>query len=224
MNPTFSAVYYSHNQGPSRLLRHCLDVMADGIAAVGGELITVTWEPVHRGDVPLQAGRQYGHLGIYRSIMQGAEAARSDIILLCEHDVLYPPARFVIFPKVVTRWPDALHYVQNFWHLTEQGFFPGDRSGISLQWLLSTCAARRDLIMRGCRKKIAVLAQGTDGGLGWAEFGEETAPVRHWLTDDPIVDVRHPNCFTGGRAEVNGVYLQSLSPWGDTTQYRNMWT
>ena len=146
----FSVVYYSNGHVPWALRQYCLNVLAQSVAVSGGEIIGVTWGPLD-GSVPVARNiiwphRVSTHRNMYEQILVGISAARSDLIALAEHDVLYPIG---YYDCLIAAAAAGLCYNTNLRILNSKGFFhpPGYH-------FLSNCGGRRDLLAERIEAKI----------------------------------------------------------------------
>lgn len=141
-----------------------------------------------------------GYLTMFRQILTGLEALTSDVVYLCEHDVLYAPEHFARDPIR----PDRPTYNQAVWKVSAE-------DGRALHYRCSqtsglSCA--RDILITHYRQRIArVAAEGQFRRTMGFEPG--TRQTRHGGIDDlehdtwqapvPNVDIRHGSNLTPSR-------------------------
>jgi hypothetical protein len=207
---TLSVIYYSNNRVAARLQRFCLDALGRAVGKADAELVCVTWEPVPTAARQIIWPRHVAdHCNVYGQILAGIEAARTRMVALAEHDVLYPPGYFEALAEAGAA---GVCYNTNVWRLNQHGFFRGGAAH-----LLSNCGGRRGAVARGIRGKLAEARRG-----GIPEWAEPAADAE-FAAPCPVVDVRHGRNFTGERRARNGRYRGELEYWGECGRYTGLW-
>lgn len=202
----FSAIYYTDNNAPEPLLRHCFDQLS--AIKQGGELIVVAQQPAaifeQADHLTIVGSQPRSHLSMYRQILGGLETARHDRVFLVEHDVLYPEGYFAYRPP----HREAFWYNENAYRMNNEGFFKAD------YLMTSNCCGDRDDLHRAIEQRIRAIEAG--GRMTWAEpgvGGHDSFTAYRWQNRYPTIDVRHGANFTGDRAAP--VYLGSIPYWGN---------
>jgi hypothetical protein len=200
----FSVVYYSNGKISAALQRYCLENLGRRVESAGGELLCVTWEPLFAGSPANQnivwTGREDTHRNMYGQILAGLEAARNPIVLLAEHDVLYPAA---YHDEMAEAASGGVCYNLNVLGLNVRGYFRPNR-----YHLLSNCAAPRNRLVERIEDKLEEIRR--SGMVAWAEPPGDV----EISTSAPTIDIRHGRNFTGGREAPDGTYFQDAEYWG----------
>jgi len=191
--PLFSAVYYSHGRAPLQVRQHCLATTSAAVAAIGGELITVTWEPLVLEDLVVSHTIVWPqhvamHHNLYQQILAGVARAAANTICLVEHDVLYAPDYFTAMVAAVAANPDKLIYNHHLIGLDSISYFVP-------RWpynMLSNLAATKDVLVRQLQAKVAEVIRVGDVAISEPDGAVISTPT-------PTVDIRHQQNFTGNR-------------------------
>jgi hypothetical protein len=205
-----SVVYYSNGEVSEPLQRFCLEILAESVAACGGDLVCVTWEPLYDG-APVTKNlvwprHELAHQNMYEQILAGISEARGETIALAEHDVLYPKSYCA---DMAEAGATGLCYNNSIWCLNEHGFFRA--AGCHF---LSNCCGPRDVVAAGIEGKLAEIRH--RGRVDWAEPpGDSEVSLIH-----PTVDVRHGRNFTGRREAAE--YQSRIEYWGEASAYTRL--
>jgi hypothetical protein len=215
--PTFTAVYCSHLKEPAGLLSFCLKTSIAAVRKAGGELLAVTKYPVAEVHTNILVDEpKPSQLAYYRQMLTGFKAARTEIVMLCEHDVLYPASHFEMLAERIYSFPDAVHYNCNIWHLCKDGYFRVDPSAT----FNSTMGGTRDHMIRAYGAKLAEAEASPNQSAAWSEPRAEDWPVMQHHLPDSVLDVRWGANWTGSRKAANdAVIRQELAPWGAVNRF-----
>lgn len=184
-----TVLYYSASRLPERFAQAVLESLAWHVGDC--PVITVTQRPLDYHDWPNLC---VGDLGVsvqnvYRQILIGAEAARTEYVVCCEDDTLYPREHFAYRPK-----PGVFAYNLNRWHLD-----PTDPPVYRWRNRTGMCACvchRQDLIDTlearfaadpGCRYP---KTWGEPGKYEW-KFGIPKVERETFRTEQPVIHVNH---------------------------------
>ncbi len=179
---------------------------AEGIPIVSvvlGDLL-IPWrlEPEHQH---VRMSEPRGYLTMFRQILTGLETLDTDIVYLCEHDVLYSKEHFML---PVRR--DRPSYNQNVWKVDS-------KTGHALHYRCSQTSGLscdRKVLLEHYRKRVALIEERTARGeekpfLRSMGFEPGTRQTRHggiddlehdvWMSTVPLVDIRHGSNLTPSR-------------------------
>lgn len=197
----------------------------------GHRLVTVSLQPLEFGQnlvLPLERSR----LSMFKQILAGLEALDTDIVFLCEHDVVYHPSHFDFTPPR----QDVYYYNENVYKVdsrTGQAVFYWTKQ-------VSGLCAYRSLLLDHYRRRVAVVeAQGYDHALGYEPGchppprGLDAYVAERYMSEVPIVDIRHRHNLTQTRwdpsqfrnkATCQGWTLCDEIPgWGRTKDRMGAW-
>jgi hypothetical protein len=108
-NITKGIVYYTDNELDPKIMKLCQDNLMK-LESSNLPIISVSLKPIEFGTnytLPLERGL----LTMAKQILKGLEESTSDVIFLCEHDVLYHPSHFDFTP--INR--NLYYYNTNSW-------------------------------------------------------------------------------------------------------------
>jgi hypothetical protein len=138
-------LYYTNNRKDASFTRRVYDIHREQAARVGQRFRAVVAKQIGAGGlegdivVPEESGPKFSDM--YRRILRGLESVpKTEIVYLCEDDVLYPDARFKPSRKI-GRGP--MYYNQRLVYLCYKGFFWCQRGTISLSQAHGTAQALR---------------------------------------------------------------------------------
>ena len=137
----------------------------------------------------------------YEKIYKGLENTDAEVVYLLEHDVLYPPSYFAFTPDA-----QGFYFNRNIYRMNHAGYFD---FGVPVT---SNCCATRDNFLKCYEMRLGWLDAGKR--IVWDEPGRmnEVAPMLHWHSAEPSLDIRHSANLTGYRAATR--YLLDLPYWG----------
>lgn len=111
----------------------------------GMELVSSTRKPTNMGKNVVVKGER-GYLQMFRQILAGLEAMKSDIVFMAEHDVLYPPEHFDFIPED----KETAYYDHNWYKVHPDGLI--------VTWdadQVSGLCAYRDVLLDYYRQRVA---------------------------------------------------------------------
>jgi hypothetical protein len=187
-NLTKGIIYYTDNQLDEKIMSAVQRQLK--ICCNGHKLVSISLKPIDFGEnIVFNAER--GRLTMFKQILAGLEACKTDIVFFCEHDVLYHPSHFDFTP---TR-KDIFYYNDNKWKV----------DAVSGQALFYHCAqvsglcAYRDLLIKHYRGRVDIVErEGYNHRMGY-EPGTHTGQFELWNSEQPNIDIRHNNCMTKNR-------------------------
>ena len=169
-------------------------------ASIGGKGVDLSAMVEARGTAGVQIilPLQRSPLTMFYQIYECLKWLESDVVFLCEHDVLYHPSHFDFIPPR----RDIFYYNQNVWKVDYQTgqalfYYVNQTSGL---------CAYRDLLLEHYRKRIAMVeANGFSRKMGFEpgthNRAERVDDYRHdiWFSDCPNIDIRHDKNLTPSR-------------------------
>lgn len=210
-------VWYSDLACDPTILRACqrqLDRCRNG-----HPLVSVTLKPVEFGDQNIVMALERGVLSMFRQILAGIEACKTDIIYLCEHDVLYSPGHFKFIPPK----RDTFYYDENCYYV-----FTSDGGSLYYNVMkVSMLCAYRDLLLEHYKTRVArVERDGFSLRLGY-EPGNHPFPrgvdlhgrETYWSDGPPCIDIQHGKNFTPNRRKQSQFRnKQNLHAWKESDE------
>jgi len=188
-------VYYTDNRLDEKLM---VAVQRNLLQCCNGhKIVSVSLKPIMFGEnIVLALERSY--LTMFKQILAGIERNDSDIIFLCEHDVLYAKSHFDFTPPE----KDKYYYNQNTWQVRLN-------DGFSVRWdckKLSQLCAYRELLIQHYKERIRrVELEGFSRRMGF-EPGSHNRPEKvddykskSWVSEIPNLDIRHDKNLTASR-------------------------
>lgn len=199
---TKGVVYYTHNKCDPKVWTQCQQQLD---RAFKGKIVSISWLPIEFGENIVQSCEgDPAMLSITKAVLRGLENINTDIVFLCEHDVLYHPSHFDFTPPR----KDVFYYNINSWHLRAE-------DGHCLYFehkALSQLCAYRELLLEHFRKKLKVILDMGDkathanlSNIGY-EPGSHNRPERiddytseYFKSTFPNIDIRHGSNTTRNR-------------------------
>lgn len=184
-------IYYTDNSIPEHLQTYCFINLVKVISHEH-KIVLIDQKP--------RANRLL--LNMFVNILCGVNQTDADFIFLAEHDVLYPEGYFKIrLGSEDESWD--FQFTRTGYYLDQAGYYK--RQGFPLSSIL----ARRPPLIEFCRSKIKMLLNEQD--IMWSEPTPDAWHIKTRDTENPYVDIRHGNNFTGMR---NGkTILQTIPYW-----------
>lgn len=194
--PTIGILYYTDNRLDEKIMATCREQLVK--AAKGKKIVSVSLQPIDFGEnlvLPLERG----HLTMFKQILAGLEKLDTDVVYMCEHDVIYPEEHFEFVPPK----QDVYYYDENWWKVRNTDgqalFFRAKQ--------LSGCCAYRELLINHYKLRIERVeregsynrSMGFEPGCHWPPKGIDFSKAEAWWAKKPHVDIRHENTITPGR-------------------------
>ena len=190
---TKGIVYYTDNRIDPELAKK---VQASLIRS-GLPIVSVSLKPMDFGEnIVLDKERSY--LTMFEQTLAGIERSKTDIIFLCEHDVIYSNEHFQFTPTNA----DQFFYNMNNWQVRQS-------DGHAVYWIakkVSQCCGYRELMLRHYTERVRKVKEtGFSRRMGF-EPGTHRRPERvddttslEFRTVIPNLDVRHRYNLTASR-------------------------
>lgn len=163
----------------------------------GHKLVSVSLKPLDFGTNITFPGER-GLLTMFRQILAGLEALTTDVVFLCEHDVLYHPSHFEFTPPK----KDVYYYNENTYKVDEK---TGQAVFYYTKQVSGLCAYR-ELLVQHYKARIAkceaegfTRAMGFEPGCHRPPRGVDSYKAERWMSQSPNVDIRHRQNLTESR-------------------------
>ena len=188
-------VYYTDNQLNQDIMTACQNQLKHSVN--GHRLVSVSLQPLDFGDnITLNLERDY--LTMFKQILAGLEALDTDIVFLCEHDVLYHPSHFEFIPSR----KDVYYYNTNIWKVDSK---TGHALHYDCQQTSGLCAYR-ELLLEHYKKRVTrVEREGFTRRMGFEPGTHNRAErvddfkAESWQSAFPNIDIRHNQNLTPSR-------------------------
>jgi hypothetical protein len=186
-------LYYTDN----RLDPKIMSAVQSQLLKANLPIVSVSLKPIDFGEnIVIDAER--GPLTLFRQILAGLEAIKTDIVYHCEHDCLYHPSHFDFTPER----DDLFYYNNNLWKVD----IKTGRTLFHYSNHTSQLCAKRSLLLEHYRKRVAVVEKnGFSRRIGF-EPGTNKRKERiddywheTWMSEVPNVDIRHSQNLTQSR-------------------------
>jgi hypothetical protein len=225
---TTGVLYYTDNQCEERILLAARKQLARCIG--DWPLVAVSQYPIEFGcNIVLPLSRSI--LSMFRQILAGLKALKTDEVFFAEHDVLYHPSHFAFIPPR----NDVYYFNSNTWTVDASDGRAMYHDGIRRT---SGLVAHREILLEHYTKKVErVEKEGWNRRLIGFEPGGKRAkrPPDYeqecFRSEHPIVDIKHGNNLTKprfklsqysrrGRHQKDSFVIADEIPWWGTTRDR----
>lgn len=181
-------IYYTDNKLNSSILKAAQDT----IAKSGLPIVSCSLEPISFGKNICLEGKVRGYETYFIQILTALENSSSEIIFLCEHDVLYHPSHFEFVPDDI----NDFCYNFNWWRVRNDGF--------AVRWdskqVSGLCSGRENLI-KYYRHKVKSFDYNNFNRL--FEPKKKNGEFKIWNSTYPNIDVRHDTNMTAHKWSIN---------------------
>ncbi len=189
-------VYYTDNEIAPKIADMCKEQLRYAFA--GRKIVSVGLQETNFGDVSVVCPWKRGYLTMFKQILDGLKRLDTDVVFLCEHDVLYHESHFDFTPPK----KDVYYYNMNSWIVRTS-------DGLSVYYdhksLSGLCADRQFLITHFKERIRRVEAEGFSRKMGF-EPGTHNRPERvddfkaeGYRSEQPNADLKHGKNLTEAR-------------------------
>jgi hypothetical protein len=199
-------VYYSDNELDSRIM----ELAQDQLSRSGLPIVSVSLKPLDFGENHVLE-LERGPLTLFKQILTGLKASKSDVIFFAEHDVLYHPSHFDFIP------PDKnkVYYNTNTWNVFYnaktwsrfRNIWKWDAEGRKCLHYdsirTSQLCAYRDLLIEHYEKRVALVEKkgfsyyiGYEPGSRHKRFAVDSLQKGTWVSEHPNIDIKHGRNLT----------------------------
>lgn len=187
--------YYTCNTHPEYIMKRCQESIKKGVG--DNRIVSVSLKPIDFGD-NIALNMERGYLTMFKQILKALEILDTDIVFLCESDVLYHPSHFKFTPPS----SDKYYYNMNCWQLR-------DDDGHAVYYdrkQTSGLCANRELLVKHYRERIRrVELEGFSRKMGFEPGTHNRAErvddikAEGWRSEKPNIDIRHGSNLTASR-------------------------
>ena len=213
-----TVIYYTDNRVTSKLFYEARKVLLE--AAKDFPLISVTQKPLDFGQNICIGDIGRSHLNIYRQMLIGAKAAKTDFLGFAEDDTLYSHQHFKDFrPK-----PDEFAYNMSRWSLFTW-VEPAVYSWLN-RYTNSSLIAPRKLFIEAMEERFNKYSDESKFKLKfWAEPGRyekhlhvTVRKIVEYFSCPPIIVFTHPECMgyllQGEKKRLGKIRAYDIPYWG----------
>ena len=191
--------YYTDNELDPKLMKACQDQLRESVGRKHGnyKIVSVGLKKTPFGEyytLPLERG----YLTMFKQILQGLKGHDTDIVFLCEHDVLYHPSHFDFIPED----KGTFYYNENVWFLRLED---GHALHYIARQVSGLCAYREPLIKHYEERVRLVEKEGFTRRMGFEPMThnridwENKFKVAGWKSRRPNIDIKHGGNLVGSR-------------------------
>jgi len=184
-----SILYYTDN----RLREPFFSAVQARLLKANLPIISVSLKPMDFGRNIHYKGKR-GYLTMFKQILTGLKASKTDYIFFCEHDVLYHPSHFDFEPKK----DNVYYYNNNVWKYKPS---TGQVVGYDCRWLSQLCASKKILLDHYKRKIHLIEAEGKklwnyrfEPG---TKKGIDNYKTKWFYSKFPNIDIKHGKNLMG---------------------------
>jgi len=224
-NTSKGIVYYTDNILDPKLMKACQDQLRRSVDKKY-RIFTVALKKTEFGDY-ITLNLERGYLTMFKQILKGLKEHDTDIVFICEHDVLYHPSHFDFVPPR----KDTFYYNENVVFFRHSD---GHALHYDAKQLSGLCAYREPLIKHFEERVQLIEKEGFSRRIGFEPMTHGRIKWKNmyrcegWKSEFPNVDIKHKNNlirarwdksefrnqkFTKGWKE----YQKEIPGWGSIT-------
>lgn len=191
----------------------------------GIPIVSVSHKPIDFGENICVEGLEPSIYNVYKQILIGAKAAKTDYLACCEDDCLYTPEHFEHRPPI-----DAFYYNTNRWRVHNDSFLFKHRREATAAGMWN-CIAPIELMVKTLEARFEKYpVKGSQ--IGWGEPGRYERklglpPVKSlaFKTEIPNITFSHETSLGGvRRVGPEDIKKPELPYWGNAKELRErMW-
>ena len=189
-------VYYTDNELDPKIMKACQDQISKCVNKKY-RIFSVGLKRTEFGDfITLDLKR--GPLSMFKQILKGLKQQDTDVVFICEHDVLYHPSHFDFVPAD----KETFYYNSNVWFLRI-------RDGHTLHYeanqVSGLCAYREPLIKHYEERIKLVEKEGYSNKIGFEPMTHNRIDWKNkykcesWKSKHPNIDIKHSTNLMGSR-------------------------
>lgn len=189
--PTKEIIFYTDNQ----LKLKYAHAVQDALRKTNLPIVSASLKPMPHFGRNIHIPMERGLTAYFNQIIQALEASATDIVYMCEHDVIYHPSHFDFIP------PDNIHffYNVNFWRIRPEV------DDFAVHWdapQVSGLVCNRQLLLDWYKAKWKkIQTEGFDRS--YEPGGRNSEQVKIWRSEYPNVDIRHGGNLTKSKWSLN---------------------
>ncbi|MGD9276373.1 MAG: glycosyltransferase [Candidatus Pacearchaeota archaeon] len=184
---TKGIVYYTDNELDEGIMKMCQKQLKESVN--GSKIICVSLKKTPFGDHIIM-NLERGYLTMFKQILKGLKTLDTDIVFLCEHDVLYHKSHFDFVPPK----KDTFYYNENVWFLR---WSDGHALHYDAKQLSGLCAYR-DILIKHFEERVALVEKEgfsrrmgfepmTHGRIKWQNMYK----CEGFKSEFPNIDIKH---------------------------------
>ncbi len=197
--PSKGIVYYSDCQLDEKIARSVRDQILKISQEKDIPIVSATLKKMDFGVKNIRfPSLKRGYPAMFKQIVAALEHSTSDIIFLCEHDVLYHPSHFDFTPLD----KNTFYYNQNVWWLRTTD---GHALHFDVNQLSGLCGYREALLTHFRERYALVMKEGFSRKMGFEPMTHNRIEWKNvyklgtWKSESPNVDIKHKENLTGQR-------------------------
>lgn len=198
-NPTKGIIYYSDCQLDEKIAKPVREQILKISLKKKMPIISATLKKMDFGVKNIHfPSLKRGYPAMFKQITSALEHSQSDIIFLCEHDVLYHPSHFKFTPKD----RNTFYYNQNVWFLR---LADGHALHYDVNQLSGLCGYRDALLTHFRERFERIEKEGFSRKMGFEPMThgrvkwQNVYKLGTWKSKVPNIDIRHKDNLTGQR-------------------------
>lgn len=187
-----SIIYISANREPEKVMNICLE----SIAFAPLSIISVTQKPVDLGHNICVGDIGQAHNHIFLQMYIGCKNTLADTVYWCESDTLYPPEHFAFEPSD----SKAIYFNTNIYRWYKEHYIKKKRPSVC------SLVANRKHLLKALRY---ILFESGGRNKDWKiRFNQQ-----HFTTNQPIINIYHPNGLHKRLSAVEGKMKHRIPYW-----------
>lgn len=199
-NTSKGIVYYTDNQLDEKIMKACQEQLRKCVSKEYNKeyrIVTVALKKTPFGDY-YTLDLERGYLTMFKQILIGLKGHDTDIVFICEHDVLYHPSHFDFVPPR----KDTFYYNENVWFLR---LSDGHALHYDVNQVSGLCAYREPLIKHYEERVKLVEKEGYSRRIGFEPMTHNRIKWKNkyrfesWKSKYPNIDIKHGGNLMGAR-------------------------
>lgn len=149
-------VFYTDNRVRTKLAHK----VQSQLKSTGLPIVSASLKPMPKMGKNIHIKAERGYLTMFKQQLAALEASDSEIIFMCEHDVIYHPSHFDFTPPR----KDIFYYNVNVWKVSD---FDGRALKVDVAQQVSGLVAYRQLLIDEYKRRIARLQEAGEFKRSW---------------------------------------------------------
>jgi ribosomal protein L37E len=196
-DPTKGIIFYTDNKVNHRIAH----AVQKQLKNIGLPIVSASLKPMDKMGKNIYLPLERGYLTMFKQQLAALEASTSDIIFLCEHDVLYHPSHFKFIPPR----RDVFYYNCNVWKVNAAN---GHGVKVDVAQQVSGLCAYRDTLIEEYKRRVKRVEEAGEFKRGWGfepgtksieRGGFSDLTAENWNSEFPNIDIRADHNLTHSR-------------------------
>ncbi|MDD5013711.1 MAG: glycosyltransferase family 2 protein [Atribacterota bacterium] len=185
--PTKGIVYYTNNGLDNKIMKYCQDQILDSIN--GSKIVSISQKPIDFGN-NIVMDLDHSPKSMFTQILKGLEEIDTDIVFLCEHDIIYNKTHFDFTPPK----EDEFYYNTNVWFLRMSD---GHCLYYACAQLSGLCGYRKALLTHFKERMEMINEIGFSRHIGFEPMTHGRIKWKNWYrfvkweSEKPNIDIKH---------------------------------